>query len=558
MSKNKNEISVPIVKQGKDICRVIFRQAEDGKYDIKFEFRGNPYEVYTYRLFSLSPIIWNVDAPQHVNMSYHHGANDYPVLIHLKDETKAGREMYRTLPITRIQAPNTNQLFPIPLFKMEIPQKVVDCAPIYREKSYHHKLDLDDVNVIEIFMASEEFDINKYVDNAYGRLMMIQWVLSFEYFATGSVISDYSKSSHFIPHGEPAERFRGMCDISGMQLFVVMYKVPLFDQHWNNLHITFIENELSEEMLLCTKIAYPEPNPFSQEYSSIFLGGPSLEQLRPPAGPLRRIPVMSDTAVLSVLDSKDLSAEEKQKLEHAAGNARAKLYGEMKHFEEVLNQQKQEYAKKASDFLDGLKQLKKITKDRVYATQKGGIIYMNSMERFIMSDTSVTAEGLHILFARFCGLEQTSLIRVIIKSGKMEKGKNKKKPIVNRYDEKGIPILEQRIVTADNTEFSHPWLILDDMLSIDLFRSNLNMFLDPNRQMQPDFLLFRSKPYFKDDDWDGYRKILENQGYVCEGPQFKHLDQDKLKAIYQQDDAALEDVYNALVTVIKGDALPLQ
>ena len=312
MSKNKNKISVPVVKQGKDICRIIFQNAEDGKYDIKFEFRGNPYEVYTYRLFSLSPIIWNVDNPQHINMSYHRGANNYPVVIHLKDETKEGREMYRTLPITRIQAPNTNRLFPLPLLKMEIPQKVVDHASAYKEKSYHYRLDLEDVNVIEIYMASEEFDIEKYFHNAYCHLMMTQLFLSFEYFATGSVISDYSKSSYFIPQGKPAERFQGLGGIPGMQLFVVMYNVPLFDQYWENLHITFIENELAEEMLLCTKVVYPEPNPFSQEYDSIFLGGPTLEQLRPPAGPLRQFPVMNNTVVLRVLNSKELSEEEKK------------------------------------------------------------------------------------------------------------------------------------------------------------------------------------------------------------------------------------------------------
>lgn len=548
MGRNENRISVPVVVQGKDICRIIFQKAEDGKYDIKFEFRGNPYDVYTYRLFSLSPIIWNVDDPQHINMSYHHGANHYPVLIHLKDETKKGQEMYRTLPITRIQAPNTNQLFPIPLVKMEIPQKAVDHASLYKEKSYHHKLDLNDVNVIEVFMTSVEFDFDQYVHEPYCHLLMPQIVLSFEYFATGSVISDYGKSSHFFSHEKPVESLRGMGGISGMQLFVVMYKVPLFDQHWDHLHVTFIENELAEEILLCTKVAYPEPNPLSWEYDGIFLGGPTLEQLRPPAGPLRQIPVMCNTTVLRVLHSEGLREEEKRKLEYMAGKARAKLYDEMKHFEQTLERQRQAYMKKASVFLDGLEQLKKQTTDKVFAEKKDDIIYMNSMEGFILSDTSVTAEGIHILFARFCGLEQAGMIRVVIKSKKMKKQKR----AITRYGEGGIPILEQRVVTADNTEFSHPWLILDDMLSIDLFRKNLNMFLDPKGRMEPDFLLFRSRPYFKDDDWDGYRRVLENRGYICEGPHFKNLDQGKLKAIYEQNDGLLEKVYDALMMIIRG------
>lgn len=109
MGKNKqSKISVPITRYGKDICRVIFQRNDDGKYDIKFEFMGNSYQVNSYRLFSYEPIIWNVENPQNVNMSYHRGSDDRNVIIHLKDELKQGKEKYHTLPITRIQPPNTN------------------------------------------------------------------------------------------------------------------------------------------------------------------------------------------------------------------------------------------------------------------------------------------------------------------------------------------------------------------------------------------------------------------------------------------------------------------
>lgn len=59
--KSKNKISIPIVKEGKDLCRMIFQRAEEGKFDLKLEFRNNPYQVYSYRLFALSPIEWKKD-----------------------------------------------------------------------------------------------------------------------------------------------------------------------------------------------------------------------------------------------------------------------------------------------------------------------------------------------------------------------------------------------------------------------------------------------------------------------------------------------------------------
>ena len=78
-------------------------------------------------------------------------------------------------------------------------------------------------------MASDEFDIRNFFENAYSHLMISQLMLSFEYFATGSVLSDYSKNEFFMFSGEPMERFHNMGGIQGMQLFVVKYYVPPFD-----------------------------------------------------------------------------------------------------------------------------------------------------------------------------------------------------------------------------------------------------------------------------------------------------------------------------------------
>ena len=120
----------------------------------------------------------------------------------------------------------------------------------------------------------------------------------------------------------------------------------------SNLHITFIENELAEEMLLCTKVAYPQPRTFAKEYDFIYLGGPTLEQLKPPSGPLAVFPLMCNTTVLNVLNSDEFSEEENHQLELRAGNARARLYYEIKAFEDALENQKKVYKEKALLFLE--------------------------------------------------------------------------------------------------------------------------------------------------------------------------------------------------------------
>lgn len=462
MGKNKqNKISVPITRYGKDICRVIFQRNADGKYDIKFEFMGNSYQVNSYRLFSYEPIIWNVENPQNVNMSYHRGSDDRNVIIHLKDESKQGREKYHTLPITRIQPPNTNQLFPIPIFKMEIPKYVADLAGEYRAKSYHHRLEVNDANVIEVFMASDTFDIENYYGNDMGKIMFSQLSLSFEYFSSCSVISDYCKNEYFMYENEPMERFCGLGGIPGMQLFVVKYKVPHFDKVFKQLHITFIENELAEEILLCTKVIYPKVHPLARVYDKIYYGGPTLEQLKPPAGAFTKIPVMCNTTVLSVMGSDEISQEQKDKLEIMAGNARVKLYYEMKNFEEELQKQTDEYKEKALKFLDTID----FTKRQSNLVRK--------------------AEKVYIRFAKYCGLEAPyGLYRFTISKG--------------------------------CKKLVHSWLVLDDRLSIDLFPGEIDKLIGMKTQEKVHIL--RSKMRFKNDELDGVRDKLRKCGYTCSTP----------------------------------------
>ena len=123
MSKKK-DIYVPIVKDDKDICRLIFQKKDYGRYDIKLEFLNNSYKVQTYKLFDTTPIVYDVENPENVNISYHHGLDDQPIVIHLKkNKVSEGENRYTTLPATKIQPPNNMQKFPVPLLKIEIPNK---------------------------------------------------------------------------------------------------------------------------------------------------------------------------------------------------------------------------------------------------------------------------------------------------------------------------------------------------------------------------------------------------------------------------------------------------
>lgn len=87
---------------------------------------------------------------------------------------------------------------------------------------------------------------------------------------------------------------------------------------------------------------------------------------------------------------------------------------------------------------------------------------------------------------------------------------------------------------------------IDDMLSVDLLRGSLNMFLEKNEKQEPSVSVFRSRLYFQDDNWDGMKSKLERQGFICERPQSAYYNPKKLEEIFSRDEGSLEKVYQAI------------
>lgn len=49
------EVKIPIIKNGKDICRLIFIQFENGVFDVKIDSLGKSFSVQTYREIGVRP-----------------------------------------------------------------------------------------------------------------------------------------------------------------------------------------------------------------------------------------------------------------------------------------------------------------------------------------------------------------------------------------------------------------------------------------------------------------------------------------------------------------------
>lgn len=515
----KNNVDIPIVKEGKDICRLIFTRddAMQGRYDLKMDFRKNLYEVWTYRQFARYPVIWDVEYSENVSMTYHHGANDNPIMIHLKNENQEGAHRYRTLPASHIQAPNTNTMFPIPLCKIEIPSGIIERAQDYKKKARHYPVDMGNMNVLEVFMVSEEFDFSELAMKKYSQILSCQMFLSFDYYASYTVLSDYAKASHFMPeHGVAEERMIVIGELNGMKLVVNKFCVPEIDNFADKMHVTFVENELAEEVLLCTLCKYPPINPLTNEYDEIYVGSANLEQLRPPSLLLARIPVLQESCADWALKGNLLDDGEKRRLEERAGTARWRMYRELKKHENYIQSQGEDYRRRAYLFRDALAVLKRQSAEN--AEIREGVRYMDEKQAWLASDWCVHTYEIHMLFAKFLGLQE--------------------------YD------MQVCRITHQNMIFDHVWLRIDDYFEIDVTRDALDICCgkDGGNKQIP-VLVSRSRFYVQDDPWDGMRKRLEDNGFICESPRYKSFKKEDIEAFFRMKNGLYESIYCDIMTI---------
>lgn len=498
--KNKNKISIPIVKNGKDICRLIFTKDENmpGCYDLKINMQKNPYEVWAYRLFARYPVMWDVDDSENVSMSYHHGANEAPIMIHLKDELSRGAAAYKTLPVKNILAPNTDTMFPIPLCKLEIPEIIVEHAAEYKKKSYHHTVDTGEMNILEFYMVSDDFDLENFWSEKYSTISLCQMGLSMEYFASYTVLSDYEKDAHFMPEHGAEERALAIKGLQGMTLMVTKYQVPEINTMWDKLHMTLIENRFAEDMLLCTLVRYPKVNLHPNQYDAIFMGSASVEQLKPPPGPLAKLPVLPESCVDRDLNRYSFLPDERKKLEDRAGLARARMFRELRKHEEFIHEQGEYYRKKAYEFRTLMSQVQ------------------------IPDGCAWHSFEIHMLFARYVGLREYSMQL-------------------------------QRFYKRDDRDImiDHVWLRIDDYFEIDILRDALSTFVKSRGERTFPVLVTRSRFYVMDDPWDGMRQRLEENGYICESPKWRNFKEKDIRQFFCASHGVYENIYERICALRK-------
>lgn len=176
---------IAITKNGYDVLRIIEGKSDGEKCEFKIVPRISPTKIRIFYMKLFSKIeFFSFDQSQQLEITYHKSTPTKPAKIHLKLTNPQDEISYETLPLTEIIDPNIHTEFPIPLFKIIIPDDVLDKK--FTSKKDYKVFEVKDNNEIEIFMTRRDF-INEDFYNKWPHLSMALMDNCFEYFTTGAL-----------------------------------------------------------------------------------------------------------------------------------------------------------------------------------------------------------------------------------------------------------------------------------------------------------------------------------------------------------------------------------
>lgn len=273
--------SIAIIKNGYDICRVIPNDPKNGKYNLKISLLGKPFDIEVYKQFAVRATRIELDYQESIEISYHIGDKNYPVLIHLKKKGKNGEIQYTKLPLDHIKAPNVNSEYPMPLFRLVLPNQSIieqDYSRYSPKPKKHRVLDIEDSNVVEFWMTGTSFNSEKFMhqDSEWD---FAQMMMPIEFFAANMAYLETPKFSFFISSEarQCGTQFDFNQDVSIISYYyAIPEKYIRFEKR--KCIIAFIENDLSDDILLNSVIS--KQDLIDGEYQNLYIGLPTTYSLK--------------------------------------------------------------------------------------------------------------------------------------------------------------------------------------------------------------------------------------------------------------------------------------
>ena len=466
MSNNvhKNDSTVPIVIDGKDIGRIIFSPKDEAQYDIKFNFLRQQFAVQVYNLFAWRPTVLFVPESDDVEVTYHCAQGEKDPTIHLKKEhIKDGERRYAPLPIPNVCPPRKDTVFPIPLCKIEIPDQVIGAAELYARSKYNHKIELKKENVIELYMCNEKFQFLDLV-RRFPKVMVPLQMMSIDFFASNTSLSDYQKNKNFFPKGhEPKDVGMEISMPNHMHLYISFYRDEQRAKALDRIMLTFMENKYAEDiMLLCHMEGVPSKSD-PKMFDALRCGGCTLEQLRP-KNLLSKDAFMpwDGSAAAFCLKTDRLEEDDRRLLIEKSKESMDRLFCVSKQLERQLQSMRTELVEKAEEFLDMLERARVEIPKLIYQSEDREILEHSKLMEWVTLPLEAHQEDVYMMFAYHMEVGHLLIRRSRIKR------------------------------QNSNHEKIHLSMSYNCMFDIDLFWQNMEQYLPKNKRTGDRVRVFRA------------------------------------------------------------------
>lgn len=514
---NKGKTRYNIKKNDIDICKIIFTKAKDieGRFDIKISFYNEEYKIKVHQLFRYRNEKINIKDIANKEISYHYGRYDNFVKIQLKNIKE--KEPYEEI-VYNLVPPNNYSVFPIPIFKLEVNSNYTEPLKILKSNSKHNGIDIDleDNNTVEFFMINSSLSLLASMDKYEPAYKLLSYA-PIEYYASNGGHIGFEKH-HYYFGNDMTHTIKRELQAKDLNIIIDSYYNPTYDKKELLPCITFIENELFEEIILNTTID-PIIKNWNKRVSGYIASGISSLNLK-----------KDDTLVVDTIGERlcrRLEGAEKAKLFKKSLNARYTLYNRLLKFNDEIEKTKEQLRLKINKFIYAIIELNKYYIKKYENNELNGEIRDEILWMILTPHLKI--EDMNILLAKFLGINNFKIYKSTISY-------NKKEPVEESAD------LVYKINDIKSIDFNYCFIEYNTLFDIHIMNSCLNNILE-REEFIP--LVCRGEDiYITDMKWDNVRKLLKEKDYSSSRIEYRtvHLEQE-----FTNRNKLLEKVYSLII-----------
>lgn len=388
-----------IKKNGIDICKIIFTKAKDiiGRFDIKISFYDEKYKIKVHKLFTYRSQELLVDNIESKQISYHYGrigSVRIQVKEHKNTAAKSEQLIYNLVP------PNDYSKFPIPLFKLEVNNSNNEPIILQNCNKKHSgiNIELGNNNTVEVYMANPNDRKLTFEDIA--RMYVFLENIPIEYFASNGGMIGYEKNKFY--YDDSGEHLmKKELAANDFNLIFDGYHNYFFDSKAIEITITFIENELYEDIVLNTLIN-PIVNIDGKEcrIPGYINGGKYFSNFNYET-------LIKDTVSEKIWRDLAGNVQEQQIFFDKAINSQKRLTERLKKFNEDIENKKNDLKNKTSIFVHAILELNKYYSEKYSRGELGDDLSLEIL--WMIKFPTLKEEEVNILLGKYLNMHDLKM-----------------------------------------------------------------------------------------------------------------------------------------------------